>query len=114
MLAAILASCQDKLAGDEISQLEQGTSYLQKEMKAAFLTQLDEFINNSDISDSLGISKEEQESIEHKFENYVEQYELNSEDLDKALDSFKELIKNADGLTKEQLDEKLAKMLEQE
>lgn len=113
-IAAILASCQGKISDDKALQTDGGTSYLQNEMKEAFLAQLDEFINSSDISDSFGISKSEQESIERRFEDYVEQYELNSEDLDNVLDSLKELIKNADGLTKEQIDERLAKMLEQE
>lgn len=118
IIMATMVSCQEQLPEQIREQFskqeEEKVSEAGEEMKEALLTQLDEFIHNKDISESLGISETEQLELEQSFENYIDNYELDSEKLENAIDSFKVLLKNAEGLTKEELDEKLAKMLEQE
>lgn len=118
IIMATMVSCQEQLPEQIREQFskqeEEKVSEAGEEMKEALLAQLDEFIHNKDISESLGISETEQLELEQSFENYIDSYELDSEELEHAIDSFKALLKNAEGLTKEELDEKLAKMLEQE
>lgn len=118
IIMATMVSCQEQLPEQIREQFskqdEERVSEAGEEMKEALLAQLDEFIHNKDISESLGISETEQLELEQSFENYIDSYELDSEELEHAIDSFKALLKNAEGLTKEELDEKLAKMLEQE
>ena len=118
IIMATMVSCQEQLPEQIREQFskqeEEKVSEAGEEMKEALLTQLDEFIHNKDISESLGISETEQLELEQSFENYIDNYELDSEELENAIDSFKVLLKNAEGLTKEELDENLAKMLEQE
>lgn len=117
IIMATMVSCQEQLPEQIREQFskqdEERVSEAGEEMKEALLAQLDEFIHNKDISESLGISETEQLELEQSFENYIDSYELDSEELEHAIDSFKALLKNAEGLTKEELDEKLAKMLEQ-
>lgn len=118
IIMATMVSCQEQLPEQIREQFskqdEERVSEAGEEMKEALLAQLDEFIHNKDISESLGISETEQLELEQSFENYIDSYELDSEEVEHAIDSFKALLKNAEGLTKEELDEKLAKMLEQE
>ena len=94
--AALLGSCKAQLPQKLQEQIdakqEEYSRKASEEMKDAFSSQLQEFIKSSDLSDSLGISSEEQDKIQQSLKDYVDQYELSEEELDNAQKALTDLI----------------------
>lgn len=86
----------------------------QEDYKEAFLSQLDEFVNSSDLSDSLGLSTEQQDSIMSQLKDYVDSYEPNEEELAQTKQAVTELLENNEGLTLEEIEDKIASLLKEE
>ena len=84
-----------------------------EEMKDAFSSQLQEFIKSSDLSDSLGISSEEQDKIQQSLKDYVDQYELSEErNTTNAQKALTDLINQAGELDKQTIEERLNQILQ--
>ena len=115
--AALFGSCKaqlpDKLQEQIDAKQEEYGRKASEEMKDAFSSQLKEFIKSSDLSDSLGISTEEQEKIEKSLKDYVDQYELSEEDLSKAQDALSQLIDQAQELDKQTIEDRLNRILQE-
>ena len=108
--AALLGSCKAQLPQKLQEQIdakqEEYSRKASEEMKDAFSSQLQEFIKSSDLSDSLGISSEEQDK------DYVDQYELSEEELDNAQKALTDLINQAGELDKQTIEERLNQILQ--
>ena len=82
-------------------------------MKDALTSQLEEFLKSSDLGESLGISSEEQQKIGQSIIDYVDQYELNEEELTKIQDSVKGLLQNTEGMDFQSIESMVNSILEQ-
>ena len=105
--AALLGSCKAQLPQKLQEQID-----AKQEVKDAFSSQLQEFIKSSDLSDSLGISSEEQDKIQQSLKDYVDQYELSEEELDNAQKALTDLINQAGELDKQTIEERLNQILQ--
>lgn len=114
--AALLGSCKAQLPQKLQEQIdakqEEYSRKASEEMKDAFSSQLQEFIKSSDLSDSLGISSEEQDKIQQSLKDYVDQYELSEEELDNAQKALTDLINQAGELDKQTIEERLNQILQ--
>ncbi len=115
--AALLGSCKAQLPEKIQEQINAGQSELSRkaseEMKDAFTSQLEEFLKSSDLGESLGISSEEQQKIGQSIIDYVDQYELNEEELTKIQDSVKGLLQNTEGMDFQSIESMVNSILEQ-
>ena len=114
---ALLVSCKAQLPEKIQEQINAGQSELSRkaseEMKDALTSQLEEFLKSSDLGESLGISSEEQQKIGQSIIDYVDQYELNEEELTKIQDSVKGLLQNTEGMDFQSIESMVNSILEQ-
>ena len=113
--AVLLGSCKEQLPEELSSRIdekrEEYSSIASQEMKDAFTTQLDDFLHSYDLGESLGMSAQEQEQIEQSLKEYVDQYELSEEELNKTQEAIKELFQNGEDMTVQSLEDKLKEIL---
>ena len=111
-----MTSCQDQLPQEVQEQWEEKqdevVSAVSNEMKKALEAQLDEFLQSEDLENSLGFSQEQVSQIEKSVEEYIDNYEFDTETLTKLTDELEFLVNEAKGLTKEELQAKLDEILE--
>ena len=120
LLFAVLSGCQgtgiaDGLGekiGDSVKDAvadvkEQAT----EEIKNAVVNEIREYLAKGDISKSLGIDSAEQEEIIDSVHEYIDNYEFDAAQLDKAKRSLEELLKNADGLSVDEIKKSIEEML---
>lgn len=111
-----MTSCQEQLPQTVQEQWEEKqdevVSAVSGEMKKALKAQLDEFVQNDDLEESLGISAEQVSQLEQSIEQYVEEYEFDTEALTKLAGELENLVDEAKGLTKEEVQAELDKILE--
>jgi len=84
----------------------------QEDYQEAFLEQLGEFIDSSDLSESLGLSGEQQEGISQQLRDYVENYQPNEEELAQTKQAVQELLENNEGLTLQEIEDRLSGLLQ--
>ena len=113
--AALLSSCKGQLPDKLQAMIDSGTQeYSRKaseDIKDAFISQMEEFLKSDDLGESLNLSSEEKDNIERSVQNYVDQYELSEEELNKVQDSIKELLQNVQGLDADTIEDKLGEIL---
>ena len=111
-----MTSCQDQLPQEVQEQWEEKqdevVSAVSNEMKKALEAQLHEFLQSEDLENSLGFSQEQVSQIEKSVEEYIDNYEFDTETLTKLTDELEFLVNEAKGLTKEELQAKLDEILE--
>lgn len=112
-----MTSCQDRLPQGVQEQWEEKqaevTSAVSAEMKKALIAQMDDFLQSDDLEESLGFTDEQITEMEESVEQYIENYEFDTESLTKLSEEIKLLFDEAKGLTKEEIQAKLDEMLEQ-
>lgn len=110
-----MTSCQEQLPQEVQEQWEEKqdevVSAVSNEMKKALEAQLDEFLQSDDLENSLGFSQEQVSQIKQSLEEYVDNYEFDTETLTKLSDEIELLLDEAKGLTKEELQAKLDEIL---
>ncbi len=111
-----MTSCQEQLPQEVQEQWEEKqdevVSAVTNEMKKALEAQLDEFLQSDDLENSLGFSQEQVSQIEQSVEEYIDNYEFDTETLTKLTGELELLLDEAKGLTKEELQAKLDEILE--
>ena len=111
-----MTSCQEQLPQTVQEQWEEKqdevVSAVSAEMQKALKAQLNEFVQNDDLEESLGISAEQVSQLEQSIEQYVEEYEFDTEALTKLAGELENLVDEAKGLTKEEVQAELDKILE--
>lgn len=111
-----MTSCQEQLPQTVQEQWEEKqdevVSAVSAEMQKALKAQLNEFVQNDDLEESLGISAEQVSQLEQSIERYVEEYEFDTEALTKLAGELENLVDEAKGLTKEEVQAELDKILE--
>ncbi len=110
-----LTSCQKQLPETIQEQWEEKqdevVSAVSAEMKKALKAQLNDFVQNDDLEESLGLSEEQVSELEQSIEQYVDAYEFDTETLTKLADELENLLDETKGLTKEELKAELDEIL---
>lgn len=81
------------------------------EIKNAVVNEIREYLAKGEASGSLGIDSAEQEEIIDSVRKYIDNYEFDAAQLDKAKRSLEELLKNADGLSVDEIKKNIEEML---
>lgn len=123
VLLGVLTACQGDITidnvGDKVSESVNDTitrtkEQVRDELKNALAGEIQEFITNNDLGTSLGISSEDQESINDSIRSYIDNYEADEEQLKAAKESVEELLENAKGLSAEEIKKNIADIFESE
>ena len=112
-----MTSCEEHLPESVQEQFEEAQeevkSKVSNEMKEALIAQIDEFLQNDDLEESLGFSEEQLAQTEQSITQYIENYDFDTEALTKLVGEIELLFDETQGLSKEEIQIKLDKMLEQ-
>lgn len=113
-----LTSCRDHLPQEVQEQWEekQGevTDAVSAEMKEALISQMDDFLQSDDLEESLGFTDEQLTEVEQSVEQYIENYEFDTESLTSLVGEIKLLFEKTEGLSKDEIQAKLDEILENE
>lgn len=109
----LIAGCQENLSSQKSEEymgsvVDDIKEQAAEELKKAFVNEIDEFFKSDDLTETLGISSEQQEQVEASIKKYLDDYSMNEEKLDEAKESLEELLENAEGLSAEELEDKIA------
>lgn len=122
LLTAMLTGCQGDLAIDSISdQISESVNdtiaktkkQVSDEIKNALSDEVQAFIKSDDLAASLGISAEEQERINESVRSYIDNYELDEEQLKAAKETVEEFLETAKGLSTEEIKKNIAEIFEE-
>ncbi|MBO5032870.1 MAG: hypothetical protein J6D08_13470 [Lachnospiraceae bacterium] len=113
----LIAGCKENLSPQQpdsgisgmVSDIGEQTA---EELKDAFIKEVDEFFQSGDLSETLGISSEKQDQVEASIRQYLDEYSMDEEKLGEAKESLEKLLENAQGLSTEELEDKIAEIFE--
>lgn len=110
-----LSSCQQQVTENVKTAIqEKKDAVVEKaadEMKGAVAAQIDEFFKSSDLSDTLGITQEQQEEVKESIKQYIEDYQVDGGQVAEIKDAVSEILTNPDGISQENVEEKLQEIL---
>lgn len=84
-----------------------------EEIKKAFADEVEDFFRSDDLADSLGIGSGEQGKLEESIKDYINQYSQDEDKLNEAKESLNELLENVNGLSAEELQDKISDIFNQ-
>lgn len=120
--AAVLTGCQGDVTidnvGDKISESVNDTiaktkKQVSDDLKNALASEVQAFIKSDDLAVTLGISAEEQESINESIQSYINDYEFDEEQLKAAKETVEEFLESAKGLSAEEIKRNIADIFEE-
>lgn len=79
-----------------------------EEIKKAFVHEVSDFFKSDDLEKSLGLDRDGQAAIEASIKAYIQDYSMDEEKLDEAKSSLKTLLESAEGLSAEELQDRIA------
>lgn len=83
-----------------------------QELKKAFASEVSDFLASDDLSVTLGMTGEEKEQLEKSIREYIDAYSKDEQKLGEAKEEVEKLFENADGLTAEELQNKVKKIFQ--
>ena len=83
-----------------------------QELKKAFASEVSDFFASDDLSVTLGMTGEEKEQLENSIREYIDAYSMDEQKLGEAKEEVEKLFENADGLTAEELQNKVKKIFQ--
>lgn len=111
-----MTSCQEQLPQEIQEQWEEKqdevVNAVSAEMKKALILQIDDFLQSDDLEESLGFTAEQMTEVEQSIEQYLENYECDTESLTELVGEIKLLFDEAKGLSKDEVQARLDKFLE--
>lgn len=122
LLVAVLTGCQGDVTldnvGDKISESVSDTiaktkKQVSDDIKSALADEVQAFIKSDDLAVTLGISAEEQESINESIRGYIDNYEFDEEQLKAAKETVEEFLEGAKGLSTEEIKKNIAEIFEE-
>lgn len=120
-MSSSFTGCEgDKLADDIGAQLsdsvKEAVSDVKKQVgddiKSTLVSEVKAYITSDEMTGALGISSEEQENIINSVRNYIETYEFDAEQMKEAKESVEEFMRNAEGLSADEIKENIQEILE--
>lgn len=121
LLAAVLTGCQGDVTldnvGDKISESVNDTiartkKQVSDDIKSTLADEVQAFIESDDLAVTLGISAEEQESINESIRGYIDSYEFDEEQLKAAKETVEDFLEGAKGLSTEEIKKSIAEIFE--
>lgn len=109
----LAAGCQGNEASQSSGNFVSGVmndmkTQAEEEIKTTVSKEIEEFFKSGDLAAALGISSDEQTKLEESVKNYISSYSADEENLDEAKKAVEKLLENAQGLSVEQLQSKIA------
>jgi len=83
-----------------------------EDIKSAIVNEVKEYITSDDMSETLGLTPEEQEHILNSVREYIDNYEFDAEQMKNAKETVEEFLQNANGLSADELKENISEILE--
>ena len=83
-----------------------------QELKKAFASEVSDFLASDDLSVTLGMTGEEKEQLENSIREYIDAYSMDEQKLGEAKEEVEKLFENTDGLTAEELQNKVKKIFQ--
>ena len=83
-----------------------------QELKKAFASEVSDFFASDDLSVTLGMTGEEKEQLEKSIREYIDAYSMDEQKLGEAKEEVEKLFENTDGLTAEELENKIKKIFQ--
>lgn len=84
-----------------------------EEFKRLFANEVTAFFQNDDLSRTLGIDSDGQARLEESIKSYIDQYSMDEEKLSEAKASLDELLQNAEGLSIEEIQDRIKGIFEE-
>ena len=119
---AVLTGCQGDVTldnvGDKISEsvgdtIAKTKKQVSDDLKSALADEVQAFIKSDDLAVTLGISAEEQESINESIRGYIDNYEFDEEQLKAAKETDEDFLERAKGLSAEEIKKNIAEIFEE-
>ncbi len=111
-----LTACADKIPESVQTKVEEKkeevTSKVTEEIKQATIAQLKDFLQSDELQNNLGFSEEQLAEVEQSLEQYIENYELDTDSLTRVAGEIKDLFDKAQELSQEDLQSKLDEILQ--
>ncbi len=85
-----------------------------EELKNVFAQEVSDFFKSSDLEKTLGIDHSGQASIEASIKAYIRDYDLDEGKLEEAKASLQTLLGSAEGLTADEIQDRIAQIFEHE
>ncbi|MDE7477410.1 MAG: hypothetical protein K2M91_05595 [Lachnospiraceae bacterium] len=117
LIAGSTGGCQDSLPIQEPqgyvgSAVNDIRAQAAEELRKAFINEVGEFFKNEDLARTLGLDSDGQEKIEASIKEYISNYSMDEEKLAEAKESLDKLLENAQGLSADDLQSKIAGIFE--
>ena len=122
LLGMALTGCQEDVSidnvGDKISEsvsdaIANTKKQVREDIKNALADEVQAFIENDDLAETLGISVQEQESINNSIRDYIDHYELDEEQLKTVKESVEAFLDSAKGLSAEEIKQNIGEIFEE-
>lgn len=122
LLGMALTGCQEDVSidnvGDKISEsvndaIANTKKQVSEDIKNALADEVQAFIENDDLAVTLGISVQEQESINNSIRDYIDHYELDEEQLKTVKESVEAFLDSAKGLSAEEIKQNIGEIFEE-
>ncbi len=81
-----------------------------EEFKKAFSNEVTAFFRSDDLAKTLGVDSDGQAKLEESIKSYIEQYSMDEEKLGRAKESLNTLLENAQGLSAEELQDRIGEI----
>lgn len=82
----------------------------QEEFKKKLSDEIGDFFESGDLARTLGIGGDGQAELENSIKNYITSYNADEKRLGEAKQAVEELLKNAEGLSVDQIEEKMSEI----
>ena len=113
LICLIFSGCQGSVSQNSIDKVvDDIKSEAVKKLKKAFVKEVEEFLATDDLSAALGISSDDRKKIQNSIRGYVDNYEFDEEALKEAKASVEGILKNAEGLSVEEIEKKIKQVFE--
>lgn len=112
LMAGGMGGCQGGLAGPDPdgyvdSVVNEIGTQAAEELRKAFSSEISDFFKSDDLSKTLGVDSGEQEKLEESIKTFINQYSSDEEKLSEAKESLDTLLQNTDGLSAEEIQDRI-------
>lgn len=112
LMASGMGGCQGGLSaqdpeeymGSVVSDIKTQAT---EELKKAFSNEVSEFFQSDDLSKTLGLDSNGQMKLEESIKSYIDRYSMDEEKLGEAKESLDALLQNVEGLSAEELQDRI-------
>lgn len=97
----------EEYVGSVVEDIKQQAA---EELKKALAYEVSAFFKSDDLSKTLGIDSEGQAKLEESIKNYINHYSADEEKLSEAKESLDMFLENAQGLSAEEIQDRISEI----